>query len=183
MIRLPASTIVLSAADLKDFDRRRRRRRVIETQVHIAGLEERRQPELARHRDHNLNEVLPRAPERPHSIRLSKEHRIFGYPKAEPAEELTSDDESHTGHPKEETDDADLVGEHSVVADLPEQEHDYVSVGLGISPENPTLGSHHPSSPSKHDFHYGGFVESPSTQPAGSPSPSLPYSMSITTST
>lgn len=183
MIRLPASTIVLSTADLKDFDRRRRRRRIVEAQVHIEGLEERMQIQLARYGEHNLPGMLARAPERLHSTGLSKQHRIFGNSRAEPAQELVSDDEPNTVRSKEETEDADLAEEHSVVINLPEQEHGYVSVGLGISPENPSLGSRRPSLPSKHDFHYGGFVESPEAQPAGSPSPSLPYSMLITTST
>lgn len=147
-----------------------------EAQINTASLEGRMHIELARYRDHTLHELPSRAPERP----LSREHRIFGQSRPEPAHELAPDDDPHTAYRKEEKDETNLVGDHIVVANLPEQEEGYVSVGLETSPENPSLGSRRPSSPSKHDFQYGGFVESPATRPAGSPSPSLPFSRLIT---
>jgi hypothetical protein len=47
------------------------------------------------------------------------------------------------------------------------EESEYVQVERGASPENTSFESphhHRPISPSKDDFHYGGFVESPTQQ-------------------
>jgi len=49
--------------------------------------------------------------------------------------------------------------EHLTFINLPEE--GYVTIGLAVSPENTTPQTQRSGSPSKDEFHYGGFMESP----------------------
>lgn len=61
------------------------------------------------------------------------------------------------------------------LSDITDDTGDYIVRENVPSLDNMTIAVHQPSSPSKDDFHYGGFVESPDT--TGVPVQSSPFGM------
>jgi hypothetical protein len=163
MIRLPPSTIILGRSDLKGFERRRQQRlRDIETE--------------------NINQEFARfavgAPEGPTFSQYGGEREssdgekgldgnlsagLLNLRTAFPAGSPPT--ASRRGHAEtrssDEVNSATAVedGNSSISVSLPDGE--YNSVVWEPSPENAVLGQHPSSSPSKDDFHYGGFIETP----------------------
>jgi hypothetical protein len=165
MIRLPPSTIILGRSDLKDFEKRRQQRlRNIETE--------------------NINQEFARfavgAPEGPTFRQYGGEREDLDGEKTFNGDDNLSagllnlraafptgspSTASRRGHA--ETRSSDEVNSTTSVEDgnsfiavsLPDDE--YNSVVWAPSPGNAVLGQHPPSSPSKDDFHYGGFIETP----------------------
>jgi hypothetical protein len=169
MIRLPPTTIVLGRSDLKEFECRRQRRREVEilnqefsrfavgrpdgptfpslqnqhNQEVVTGVElQKLQAGDGQSADsHHRPLALPTSgPHRSVRIASNLEHEEYEEPSS-------SKSSSTTGY------------DFPLVTDI-EEEPDYIT----ISSENPARDSLRLPSPSKHDFYYGGFVESPIEQ-------------------
>jgi hypothetical protein len=165
MIRLPPSTIILGRSDLKDFDKRRQQR--------LQDIEA-----------ENINQEFARfavgAPEGPTFRQYGGEREdsdgekgfngdvnlSAGLLNCRAAFPIGSPPiASRRGHAKTRSSDevnstTTVEDENSSIAvSLPDDEYD--SVVWEPSPENAALGQHPLSSPSKDDFHYGGFIETP----------------------
>jgi hypothetical protein len=156
MIRLPPSTIILGRSDLKDCEKRRQQRlRDIETE--------------------NINQEFARfavgAPEGPTFRQYRGERESSDGEKGFDGNLRTAfptgspPTASRRGHAETRSSDdvnsATAVedGNSSIAVSLPDGE--YNSAAWEPSPENAVLGQHPSSSPSKDDFHYGGFIETP----------------------
>jgi hypothetical protein len=163
MIRLPPTTLVLGRSDLKDFDRHQRRRKVLEAQDRKASEAEFVKQELARYAvgAHDGSSFGSRDQMAPGVARASPEdrelHSCVLTIQTVPSHELYR---TNTEIKQEESQDSRVVDDFPAIMGLPLAEHGYVSAGVELSPENSTFESRQSSSPSKDDFHYGGFVQS-----------------------
>lgn len=162
MIRLPATTIILGRSDLLDYEKRKRTRgrekeRVSETDKlneQLARFTVRSQPGSGDSGYGNTNQAL---------VQHNKDNReeAAAIESSEASNEYEAESPSHeiTFSPE------DL---------LSEEEYGYVSVGFEHSPENATHETPRPTSPSKqHDFYYGGFIETASSDLMDDPPESL----------
>lgn len=165
MIRLPPTTIVLGRSDLREFERRRQRRRDVEIlnqeysrfavsapggptfQIQHAqdvafGVEPQKQQTRDGQNADFQGQPLNLQTSVPLSVQIASnlEHEASGAPSSSKSSSTTED-------------------ECPTITDL-QDEHGYVCVAS----ENPVRDSQRSPSPSKDDFYYGGFVESPSEQ-------------------
>jgi len=135
MIRLPASAIILGPSDLKDFETRQRRRLALEADERSV-----------------------------HTIRCGLRAlaiRTVGRPTSDTGLGSRGDEEPPSLGLPGSSRAVDV--EYSTVTDLSEDQDGYLSIGLQQSPENASIEAQQ-SSPPKDEFHYGGFVESPTQQ-------------------
>jgi hypothetical protein len=171
MIRLPPTTIIMGRTDLREFERRRQRRPEVEilsedfSRFAVGGpkgpafapLQSQRTQEIAvevgprkpQTRDGQVTDYQDRplalqtsVPHRPVRIAPNLEHHEYEAPSS-PKSSNTTADECPTG------------------TDL-EDGHGYVTIGS----ENPSRDPQCSPTPSKDDFYYGGFVESPTDRPS-----------------
>jgi hypothetical protein len=139
MIRLPASTITLGPSDLKDFESRQRRCRSLQAGDTSGDTKERRPLQ----RTLTIQTV---------SSRLS-------------GTDLENHGEEEPLSPGSPGSSAAVGVEYSTFTDLTEDQDGNPSVGHRHSPENVSIEVQRSPPPSKDEFHYGGFVESPTQQP------------------
>jgi hypothetical protein len=165
MIRLPPTTIVLGRSDLKEFESRRQRRMEVEflnqefsrfavggssgftfgssqiqhTKEFAAQVDQNLESEDGQDADsHHRSLSLPaNGPHR--AVRITSNLKFNNY-RAPSSPELSST----------------AANDLPIIADV-EKEHEYITVAS----ENPPRDLQPLPSPSKHDFYYGGFVESP----------------------
>ncbi|CZS97395.1 uncharacterized protein RAG0_06496 [Rhynchosporium agropyri] len=150
MIRLPATTIVLGRSDLLDYEKRlqtrgRDKERVIETdklKERLARITVRSQPGSY---DHDKNKVG----------QGQDQDEICHHEPCTGKQALDIPDEYDPESPSHES-------TNSFEDTLEEEDHATNNVGFERSPENLMHGTPRPVSISKHDFYYGGFVETSS---------------------
>lgn len=165
MIRLPPTTIVLGLSDLKEFESRRQRRMEVEflnqefsrfavggsSSFTIGSSQIHHTQEFAAEVDQNL--------ESGDGQDADFHHRSLSLPTNGPhrAVRITSNLEfDDYGAPSSPKLSSTAANDLPIIADL-EKEHEYITVAS----ENPRHDLQLLPSPSKHDFYYGGFVESP----------------------
>ena len=169
---------MLGQVDLKDFDQRQRRRRAFEAQLDPNNPADRFLLELARENStHHKRVTKTRDADTPKATDGQTRSGVSGSELVVQGREC--EDELHTSLPLEGTQDTTPLSEHSAIRGLLKEEHGYVSIDLEVSPEDPSFGTCHPQPPSKDDFHYGGFVESPTQEQIAFTSPSSQYSESL----
>jgi hypothetical protein len=171
MIRLPPTTIVLGRSDLREFERRRQRRREVEilneefSRFAVGGPKGPAFAPLQSQRTQGIAvEVGPRKlqtrdeqvtddQDRPLALQTSILH---GPVRIAPT--LEHDEYEAPRSPKSSN---TTVDECPTGTDL-EDGHDYVTIGS----ENPARDLQWSPASSKDDFYYGGFVESPTDRPS-----------------
>ncbi|KAL2069736.1 hypothetical protein VTL71DRAFT_14415 [Oculimacula yallundae] len=156
MIRLPATTIVLGRSDLLDYEIRQR----------VRGRDRERNSETEK-----LNERLARITVRSQSGSndqcqndlgqvLSQNEKRFLEPIAVAIVEVSEGSDEHdSGSPSQES-----TASHGDYFE--EEEQGTISIGFEPSPENLSRETPRPVSTSKHDFYYGGFIETGSPRSA-----------------
>jgi hypothetical protein len=137
MIRLPASAITLGPSDLKDFETRHRRRLELEAN------------------ERSVDTITCSPWLRALAI------RTVGRPTSDTGLRSRGDGEPPSPSLPKSSRAVDV--EYSTVTDLSEDQDGYLSIGHQHSPENASIEAQQ-SSPPKDEFHYGGFVESPTQQ-------------------
>jgi len=168
MIRLPPTLITLVPKDLEDYKQRQKRKQ---------------EPEIPESRGRNFArfEVVLRDGPKVELLNIPKvPHESYDQP--ENASTLANQVNSRTLDQTLEGQDcrgfdsmsvpetqSEIEVDHTTITDSPNEHHGFVLV-RPCSPENEITEGHQPSSPSKHDFHYGGFTESPSRRTPTSPS-------------
>ncbi|KAH7346660.1 hypothetical protein BKA65DRAFT_477840 [Rhexocercosporidium sp. MPI-PUGE-AT-0058] len=169
MIRLPATTIILGRSDLLDYEKRQRtrgrdrdRERISETDKlneRLTRFAVRSQPAST-----DLGQSKP-GQDLVHDAQDHHEQTHAQNPGQLLLEEATIIDipEAHD-EPNPELPAQDSTGLHEDASELSlqEGEHEYVSVVFEHCPENTTHETPQPVSQSKHDFYYGGFIETAS---------------------
>jgi hypothetical protein len=165
MIRLPPSSITLGLSDLKDFERRQERRKVLEAAENVqqqfapfqVGAQDGPSFGLPRRSSTNCHEPH----DQPHtlSFQVATSHRLHH----------VIESASHEPQSPMPPESSTRPGETDI----------YALIGAESSPENLMSKVQRPSSPSKDDFHYGGFMESPSRH--RSPVHSSPFGTSHVT--
>lgn len=165
MIRLPPSTILLGRRDLRDYEKRQRTRgrekrqetdKISQRLSCFAVGSSHNDPHLGQaHKDQLSKAASQKADVRPACV----------LPPASQDTSLIDNDKSLPSS----------LDEEISVTESQEDEHGYITVGLDQSPENPIHDTPRPASPSKDDFYYGGFVETPSLGVIGDPH--SPFSM------
>jgi hypothetical protein len=160
MIRLPLSTIELSRREISDYERRRKKSKETNTglaksTIGFLPLGSTRKKLL---RSEELYRDSFEAIEKQfagHRYLADKQHSTpsLSPPLSYDAIKQNQESPSH-----------EILGLKTRSSSSNESEdHEYVQVSPEGSPENMTLEpyQHRPTSPSKDDFHYGGFLESP----------------------
>lgn len=162
MIRLPPTTILLGRSDLKEFDRRRKRRDIqSETEavnqefgrLEVGGLDD---PSFAYQEEPRSG---PQKIKTHNSCRLAERSSHVRSFTLQIVGSSGLDSESNE-KPKSPV---SLASDDEEIAfsDLPVDEHNCMSIGVNGSPENVSVGIEQSSSSSKDDFYFGGFTESP----------------------
>ncbi|KAE9380496.1 hypothetical protein N431DRAFT_552648 [Stipitochalara longipes BDJ] len=166
MIRSPPSTIILGRGDLREFERRRQRHQevdVLNRDFSRFAVDAPDESTLASSQNQDTRETV--AEGELQSLQVG-DGLVADYQDQPVVLQTKVPQKSHriTSHPEH-----DEYGPHHspmsssitavevpIVIDL-EDEHGYVAIGS----ENPTCDSQWSLTPWKHDFYYGGFVESP----------------------
>jgi hypothetical protein len=180
MIRLPSTTIVLGRSDLKEFESRRLRRMEVEflnqdfSRFALGGSSGftfgSSQTQHTQESAAEVNQHL----ESGDGQHANSHHRSLALPTSGPqrAVRITSNLEyDDYGAPTSPRLLSTAANDLPVIADL-EEEHEHITVAS----ENPTRDLQLVPSPSKHDFYYGGFVESSSEWDPGNASDRSPSS-------
>lgn len=167
MIRLPATTIILGRSDLLDYEKRQRtrgrdRERISETDKlneRLARFTVRSQPGSTDLDRGNADKDLSACSQDHHEQSHLQNPKQLVQESAITIESPEISDE----HDAESASQNSTVSQEDVSTTNPQdEEHGYVNVGFEHSPENATQETPRPASPSKHDFYYGGFIESAS---------------------
>lgn len=175
MIRLPPTAIQMGVSDLRDYEKRQQIRRRMKV-VGKGGLEE----QVVQLRFRPSHDDTGRVPSsqypRPEGDESGQVIRPARHEPVEHTSPKASIDAFLTGHVNSQSQSLASVGSQELsVTELGGEEHGYVSVGLEHSPENAHYGddTHRAYSPSKDDFYYGGFIETPTQSAAEDPIQSL----------
>jgi hypothetical protein len=178
MIRLPSTTIVLGPSDIRDFHERRRLRKAMEAEQSM-------NQQLARFALHShdgpcfegyeqyrggLHEMATH----PMEARAIEEDN-FRCLTLQASLSMESVQRAFSG--QEDSSQSVVNDGYLTFTNLPEE--GYVTIGFAVFPENTTSQTQQSGSPSKDEFHYGGFMERPIDRNVDGSSPFGRYSHSI----
>ncbi|KAH7397750.1 hypothetical protein BKA64DRAFT_672756 [Cadophora sp. MPI-SDFR-AT-0126] len=167
MIRLPATTIILGRSDLADYEKRQRtrgrdRERVSETDKLNEGLAR----FTVRSQSASIDDGQDNTTQNPHQehqefsqyVRVPKPWRPF----SESALAIEAP-ELNDGYGSDSLSQESMLSQEDVSAtNRQDEEHSFVSTDIEHAPENVIHETPRPVPPSKHDFYFGGFIETES---------------------